>query len=204
MGELGRIYLVSMFLTFTIDGRPVLLPFFAVAGLVYLGRLAAYGALRSSRWFAVTRVCAAVTVAGCVAAWIPPLDLGACLWVVGLAMALGPAAYVGALRDWSLAQGWAPPAAKARAAQVWFFGALGVLAAGLVALVVAVDPGPVGPDPSYSPSSLLGRPVEGWVPGVVFVVSAVLLVGGLLKLRGASQLIRHSLRAQPDATLVDA
>ncbi|MCU1371870.1 MAG: hypothetical protein JWO77_3064 [Ilumatobacteraceae bacterium] len=204
MGELGRIYIIGLVVQFSIEGRPVLLPLFAAASVVMLRRLSSYRALRSSPWFAVTSVCAVITAVACVAAWIPALDLGACLWVAGIAMALGPGAYAGALHDWAVAQGWAPPAAKARTAQVLLLAVPAILAAGLAVVLVAVQPGPVGPDPSYSPASVFGRPLEGWVPGVVLMANAVILVVGLLKLRGASQLIRHSLRAQPDAELVEA
>lgn len=205
MGQLGWVYLVGVFVQFSIAGRPVLLPFFAVAAAVYLTRLVPFGVFGRSRWFTLARVCAVVTAAASFASWIPALDLGACLSVSGVAMALGPGAYAGALRDWSVAQSWDPPAAKARAAQVLLLAVPAILAAGIAALVVFGDrsPASVEPSPSYTPSSVFGRPVEGWAPGIVLVVVAVILIAGLLKLRGASQLIRHSLRAQPDATFVE-
>jgi hypothetical protein len=141
-------------------------------------------------------------VAGFVAL-VPAIEPGTPAAVVTLAMTVGVAAYAGTLRDWSLRQGWEPPAAKARTAQQWLAAAVAILVVALAVFVVAVEPGPAT-DPHYSPSTILGRPLDGSGPLAVLVVLAGVGLVGILKLRKASQLIRHSLRAQPDAELVDA
>lgn len=79
-----------------------------------------------------------------------------------------------------------------------------MLVVGVTAFLLTADRGPSDPTEGFTPAAILGRPVEGWAPGVFIVVIAVVSIVGLLKLRAASQLIRHSLRAQPGADLVSA
>lgn len=109
MGELGRVFILGMFVRLASDGRPILLPVFAVMAAVLLFRLGPYRALSASRWFLVTQVCAVTAAVASAASWLPSILVGAALVVVGAATFLGPAAYAGVLHDWSVAQGWALP-----------------------------------------------------------------------------------------------
>ena len=203
MARLGGLFIVGAFFQLRVDDRSVLFPFIAVAGLVQLVLLARYRALSRSPWYAATVACAAVAgVAGFVAL-VPAIEPGGPSSVATDVATLGVVCWAGVLRDWSLAQGWAPPAAKAASARAWMLAAAVVFSVWLVTYVVVVEPGPAA-DAGYSPSVLFGRPLEGWTPLVAILVTAAFAITGLVKLRGASQAIRHSLRAQPEGVLVGA
>jgi hypothetical protein len=198
MKAAGWAYLLGLFLQFRIGDRSILLPFFAAACVVQLGKMRRSEALRSSPRFTATWVTGWVTVVAGFAAWLPSPVGGTASAAVGGAIFAGSALYAESLRDWSVAQGWEEPARRARSA-TWWLGAVGVLfAVALLALVVLVDPGPANPMSGYQPSTMFGRPLEGWAPGVVLVAISVVMIVGLVKLRGAQHLIRHSLRAQAD------
>ncbi|MGN6694322.1 MAG: hypothetical protein ACTHN0_09100 [Aquihabitans sp.] len=203
MSQLGWTFILALFFQVRIGDRSLLLPFFGVGAIGLLVTLSRYKAFAASTWFRVTMACAVIGTAAAFVALIPVVEPGTPSAVTTLAMTVGLAAYAGVLHDWSVRQGWEPPAAKARTAQTWLAASAGILVVALAAFVISVDPGPAS-DEHYSPSTILGRPLEGWAPLVVLVVVAVTGLVGVLKLRKASQLIRHSLRAQPDAELVNA
>lgn len=203
MARLGGLFIVGTFFQLRVDDRSVLFPFIAVAGLVQLVRLAPYRALSRITWFAATVSCAAVACAAGFAALVPTIEPGGPSSVATLAATVGVVCWAGVLHDWSLAQGWGPPAAKAASARAWMLAAAVVFSAWLVTYVALVEPGPAV-DASYSPAVLFGRPLEGWTPIAAILVTSAFAITGLVKLRGASQAIRHSLRAQPAGVLVGA
>ncbi|WP_421118042.1 hypothetical protein ACE2AJ_11610 [Aquihabitans daechungensis] len=196
-------FLFGMFLQVRIFDRSILLPFFAIAGVTYLHRLAAYGAFSRSPWFATARACGSLIVALGFAAWLPHPVGGTAGSLCGAAVFAGAAAYAGALGDWSARQGWVETEVKARAAVRWLLASIGIAAVALLVHLVLSDPGRARADSTYQPDTVFGRPLEGWGPGIAFILIAGASIVGLLKLRSTSQLIRHSLRAQPDPPLVE-
>jgi hypothetical protein len=201
MGRLGWLVFLAYFVQFRLDDRSVLFPFFALAGLIELRRVASYRALSRSRWFEAARACGVVAAVAGFVALVPVVEPGGLSAIATASAGFAVFCWAGVLHDWSVAQGWSPPAEKAASARRWLLAGAVAFVLWLAAYVAAVEPGPALDD-RYSPSALFGRPVEGWTPPVAILVTAVLSIVGFVKLRRASQAIRHSLRLQPDGVLV--
>ena len=201
MKTLGTAVILGMFLQVRIFDRNVLFPFFAVACVVQLEKLGSYRALGRSRRFTTARACGYLVVVTGFAAWLPGPVGGTAGALGGWAIFVGLWGYAGALRDWSLLQEWMEPAAKARSAMAWLVATVGLSVAALLIHLIVSDPGVPAPTSNYSPSSIFGRPLVGWGPSIAVTAIAMASIVGLLKLRATSQVIRHSLRAQPDALL---
>ncbi|MEO6987829.1 MAG: hypothetical protein ABI239_04200, partial [Aquihabitans sp.] len=114
----------------------------------------------------------------------------------------GSAGYAGALQQWCVRQGWEAPAVVARSAVQWMIATAVVVGIAIVVLLVTVEAGPPGPDLIMVPSTAFGRPLTGTGIGVGFVALLVMMIVAMLRLRKASQLIRHGLRAQRQTEFV--
>ena len=202
LAQLGWTFILAGFFQLSVDGRSILLPFFGAGLVVALARLGRYPALSSGASFAKARVCAVVGTALASIALIPSVDPRTPATLSMAATMVGSTAYAGAIDQWSVRQGWMPPARKASAATRWLAAATATFAVGLVVVVLTVEPLAREADATPPITGFLGRPFDGWAAELVVLAAFVVWVIGLAKLHGASKLIRHSLRAQPEAELV--
>ena len=204
MGLLGGTFIVVGVLQPSIDGRSVLLPFLGIALLIALIRVGRYERFRASPWFALSVGCVVLGIGLALVALLPGRGPRTPSTITLLRAFAGTTAYAGALRDWCRHQGWAPPAEKAIVARRWLGAATGLFLVGLVVVTITVQPTTVPASEMMPTTAFLGRTFRGWAAEVVMAAALLTWLVGLLKRRGASQRVRHSLRAQPDAELVAA
>ena len=205
MRRIGLVFILGLVLQLRINGRAVLLPFFAGAMVWLLAKLAPIArSPEAQRALRGAIVCAALVTAAAVIGLLPGMEPGAVSVVVVVLFLTGVAAYAWLLTLWSRAAEWADAERYLHRAWTWLLVDVGATVIAVAALLALGTPGHDGIDGADETNIVLGQHVRGPAAFAVIVVISAIWIFGAVALQMASKRIRTELREQPDSLVPKA
>lgn len=197
--QLGLTFIVCLVLSIRIDDRPVLLALQAAAMAWQLRRLQAFAASPEAQraWrgaIGSAVVCVPLGVIGLV----PAVDPGLVTILGSILLLFGVASYGSLLAHWSRRTDWSDAAVAFDRARLGAVVGLGVVGAGVAALLV-LAPSAQPADRLADSTIVLDRVVDGWAPFAVVLLVLAAWAAALISLQIGNRTVRAGLRAQPEA-----